>query len=166
MDNPLVQVNPGLFFWTILTFLALLALLTKYAWKPLLKALEERRATIEKSVEDAKRATAELQQVQVESARLLALARSEASGIVTRSRADADRFGEEMRAKARDEAAAIVKNAEKEIHLETARALAQIRTEAVELSLSIATKLLRRNISAGDNEALINEAIGQFKSVQ
>ncbi len=166
MDNPLVQVNPGLFFWTILTFLALLALLTKYAWKPLLKALEERRATIEKSVEDAKRATAELQQVQVESARLLALARSEASAIVTRSRADADRFGEEMRAKARDEAAAIVKNAEKEIHLETARAVAQIRTEAVELSLAIATKLLRRNISAGDNEALINEAVGQFKSVQ
>ena len=166
MDNPLVQVNPGLFFWTILTFLALLALLTKYAWKPLLKALEERRATIEKSVEDAKRATAELQQVQVESARLLALARTEASGIVTRSRADAERLGEELRAKARDEAAAIVKNAQKEIHLETARAVAQIRTEAVELSLSIATKLLRRNISAGDNEALINEAIGQFKSVQ
>ncbi len=166
MDNPLVQVNPGLFFWTILTFLALLALLTKYAWKPLLKALDERRATIEKSVEDAKRATAELQQVQVESARLLALARTEASGIVTRSRADADRFGEEMRAKARDEAAMIVKNADKEIKLETARAVAQIRTEAVELSLAIATKLLRRNISAGDNEALINEAIGQFKQVQ
>ncbi len=166
MDNPLVQVNPGLFFWTILTFLALLALLTKYAWKPLLKALEERRATIEKSVEDAKRATAELQQVQVESARLLALARTEASGIVTRSRADAERFGEEMRAKARDEAAMIVKNAEKEIQLETARAVAQIRTEAVELSLAIASKLLRRNISAGDNEALITEAIGQFKQVQ
>ncbi|HQX80932.1 MAG TPA: F0F1 ATP synthase subunit B [Vicinamibacterales bacterium] len=166
MDNPLVQVSPGLAIWTILTFLVLLFLLKKYAWGPLLKALEERRATIEKSVEDAKRATAELQQVQVESARLLALARTEASGIVTRSRADAERLGEELRAKARDEAAAIVKNAQKEIHLETARAVAQIRTEAVELSLSIATKLLRRNISAGDNEALINEAIGQFKSVQ
>ena len=166
MDNPLVQVSPGLAIWTILTFLVLLFLLKKYAWGPLLKALEERRATIEKSVEDAKRATAELQQVQVESARLLALARTEASGIVARSRADADRFAEEMRAKARDEAAAIVKNAEKEIHLETARALAQIRTEAVELSLSIATKLLRRNISAGDNEALIKDAIDQFKQVQ
>jgi F-type H+-transporting ATPase subunit b len=166
VDNPLVQVSPGLAIWTILTFLVLLFLLKKYAWGPLLKALEERRATIEKSVEDAKRATAELQQVQVESARLLALARTEASGIVTRSRADAERLGEELRAKARDEAAAIVKNAQKEIHLETARAVAQIRTEAVELSLAIATKLLRRNISAGDNEALINEAIGQFKSVQ
>lgn len=166
MDNPLVLVDPGLFIWTILTFLALLGLLTRYAWKPLLKALEERRATIEKSVEDAKRATAELQQVQVESARLLALARSEAAGIVTRSRADADRFREEMRLKAQEEAAAIVKNAEHQIQLETARAISQIRTEAVDLSLAIATKLLRRNISADDNKALIQEAIGQFKQVQ
>jgi F-type H+-transporting ATPase subunit b len=166
LDNPLVQVSPGLAIWTILTFLVLLFLLKKYAWGPLLKALEERRATIEKSVEDAKRATAELQQVQVESARLLALARTEASGIVTRSRGDAERLGEELRAKARDEAAAIVKNAQKEIQLETARALSQIRTEAVELSLAIATKLLRRNVSADDNEALIKDAIDQFKQVQ
>jgi F-type H+-transporting ATPase subunit b len=166
VDNPLVQVDPGLFFWTILTFLGLVALLTKYAWKPLLRALDERRATIEKSVEDAKRATAELQQVQVESARLLAEARAEAAGIVTRSRSDADRFREEMRQKAQEEAAIIVKNADKEIKLETARAISQIRTEAVELSLAIATKLLRRNISESDNETLIKDAIGQFKRVQ
>jgi F-type H+-transporting ATPase subunit b len=166
VDNPLFQVDPGLFFWTILTFLGLVALLTKYAWKPLLRALDERRATIEKSVEDAKRATAELQQVQVESARLLAEARAEAAGIVTRSRSDADRFREEMRQKAQEEAAIIVKNADKEIKLETARAISQIRTEAVELSLAIATKLLRRNISESDNETLIKDAIGQFKRVQ
>lgn len=166
MDNPLVQVAPGLSIWTIFTFLVLLGLLTKYAWKPLLKALEERRAAIEKSVEDAKRATAGLQQVQEESARLLAQARSEAAAIVTRSRADADRFREEMRVKAHEDAGAIVKNAEKEIQLETQRAIAQIRTEAVDLSLAIATKLLRRNISATDNEALIQEALSQFKRVQ
>jgi F-type H+-transporting ATPase subunit b len=81
---------------------------------------------------------------------------------VTRSRADADRFREEMRHKAQEDAAAIVKNAEKEIQLETGRALAQIRTEAVDLSVAIASKLLRRNISAADNEALIQDAIGQF----
>lgn len=148
------------------TFLVLLGLLTKYAWKPLLAALEERRATIEKSVEDAKRATAGLQQVQEESARLLAQARAEAAAIVTRSRADADRFREDMRVKAHEDAAAIVRNAEKEIQLETQRAIAQIRTEAVDLSLAIATKLLRRNISATDNEALIQEALSQFKRVQ
>ena len=166
MENPLVQVSPGLAIWTIFTFLLLLFLLKKYAWGPLLKALEERQAAIDKSVEDAKAATARLQQVQEESTRLLATARAEASTIVTRSRADADRFREEMRQKAHEDAGNIVKNAQKEIQLETQRAVAQIRTEAVDLSLAIASKLLRRNVSAADNEALIKEALGQFKQVQ
>jgi F-type H+-transporting ATPase subunit b len=165
VDN-LVRVDPGLYFWTTFTFLALLWLLKKFAWVPLLKALEERRASIEKSVEDAKKATAELQRVQEESARLLSEARAEAAGIVTRSRADADRFREEMRKKAAEDARVIVKNAEKEIQLETARAVAQLRTEAVDLSVAIASKLLRKNISAADNDALIQDAIGQFKRVQ
>jgi F-type H+-transporting ATPase subunit b len=71
-----------------------------------------------------------------------------------------------MRQKAQEESATIVKNAQKEIQLETQRAVAQIRTEAVDLSLSIASKLLKRNVSAADNEALIKEALGQFKQVQ
>lgn len=162
----LVAVDPGLYFWTTFTFLSLVWLLKKFAWGPLLQALEERRATIEKSVEDAKKATAELQRVQEESARLLSEARTEAAGIVTRSRADADRFREEMRKKAAEDAQVIVKNAEKEIQLETARAVAQLRTEAVDLSVAIASKLLRKNISAADNDALIQDAIGQFKRVQ
>lgn len=165
MDT-LVKVDPGLYFWTLFTFLTLVFLLKKFAWGPLLKALEERRATIEKSVEDARKATAELQRVQEESARLFAEARAEAAGIVTRSRADADRFREEMRKKAVEDAAVIVKNAEKEIQLETARAIAQLRTEAVDLSVAIASKLLRKNITAADNDALIQDAIGQFKRVQ
>lgn len=165
MDT-LVKVDPGLYFWTLFTFLTLVVLLKKFAWTPLLKALEERRASIEKSVEDAKRATAELQRVQEDSARLMAEARAEAAGIVTRSRADADRFREEMRKKAIEDAQVIVKNAEKEIQLETARAIAQLRTEAVDLSVAIASKLLRKNITAADNDALIQDAIGQFKRVQ
>lgn len=166
MNNPLTVVDPGLAIWTILTFLVLLWVLNKFAWGPLMKALDERRATIEKSVEDAKRASAELQRVQEESAKLMAEARTEAAAIVTRSRADADRFREEMRTKAQEDAAAIIKNAEKEIQLETQRAVAQIRTEAVDLSVAIASKLLRRNITAEDNEALIQDAIGQFKHLQ
>lgn len=162
----LTAVDPGLYLWTTITFLTLVWVLKTFAWGPLLKALEERRATIEKSVEDAKKATAELQRVQEESARLLSEARTEAAGIVTRSRADADRFREEMRKKAAEDAQVIVKNAEKEIQLETARAVAQLRTEAVDLSVAIASKLLRKNISAADNDALIQDAIGQFKRVQ
>jgi F-type H+-transporting ATPase subunit b len=56
MNNPLVQVDPGLAIWTIVTFLALMALLTKFAWKPLLAALEARQKTIAKALDDAQRA--------------------------------------------------------------------------------------------------------------
>lgn len=163
MDNPLVQVDPGLAIWTIFTFLVLAWALRKFAWGPLLKALDERRATIQKSVDDAKKATAELQRVQEDSARLMAEARAEAAQILARSRADADRFREEMRKKAQDDAAAIVANAEKNIQLETARAVSQLRAEAVDLSVSIASKLLRKNISAADNDAIIQDALTQFR---
>ena len=54
--NPLVQLDPGLFIWTILTFLLLYFVLAKFAWKPLLKALESRENDIQSSIEDAEKA--------------------------------------------------------------------------------------------------------------
>ena len=68
-----------------------------------------------------------------------------------------------MKQKAQAEAAGIVKNAEKQIELETARALQQIRTEAVDISVAIASKLLARNVSKEDNERLIEETFKQIE---
>ena len=177
MNNPLVQPDPGLYIWTILTFLVLLALLTKFAWKPLLealenrqqairKALDNRQQSIHKALDDARQAKQELEGIHVESARLLAQARSEAAEIVSRSRSDADRFREEMKEKARAEAAALVRNAERSIELETTRALQQIRHEAVDISVGIAAKLLQRNVSREDNERLIEETFKQLESTR
>ena len=90
MDNPLVQVDPGLFIWTIVTFLVLLGLLAKYAWGPLLKALEERQEMIRKSLDDADQAKQELERLNQESAQIIAEARAEAQSIVARSRTAAD----------------------------------------------------------------------------
>ena len=162
--NPLVQPDPGLFIWTILTFLILVGLLARFAWRPLLQALERRQATIAQSLEDAQRARQELERLQRESAQVMATARAEAESIVARSRADADALREELKEKARTEAAAIVKNAERQIQLETARAVQQIRHEAVDLSVAIASKILRRQVSPEDNEALIQEALKQLES--
>jgi F-type H+-transporting ATPase subunit b len=166
MDNPLVQPDPGLFIWTILTFLVLLALLTKFAWKPLLAALEARRELIAKAVDDAEKTRKELERVKQESLGILAKARVEAEGILSRSRADAEAFREEMRQKAIVDANAIVKRAEREIQLETNRAIEQLRRESVDLSLAIATKLLQRNVTKDDNVALIDETIRQIDTMK
>lgn len=164
MDNPLVQPDPGLFIWTILTFLVLLALLAKFAWTPLLKALEGRQESIRKSLDDARQAKQELERLQQESAEIIRQGRVEAEAIITRSRGDAERLREEMKQKARAEADGIVKNAERQIQLETSRALQQIRREAVDLSVMIASKLIQRNLTKEDNEKLIEEALRQVET--
>jgi F-type H+-transporting ATPase subunit b len=164
MDNPLVQPDPGLFIWTILTFLVLLTLLARFAWRPLLKALENRQEMIRKSLDDAQKAKQELERLQQESAQIIREARVEADSIITRSRTDADRLREEMRQKARAEAEGIVRNAERQIQLETSRALQQIRHEAVELSVMIASKIIQRNLTKEDNERLIDEALKQVQN--
>ena len=164
MDNPLVQPDPGLFIWTILTFLVLVGLLARFAWRPLLQALEKRQASIVQSLDDAQRARQELERLQRESAQMMAAARAEAESIVARSRSDAEALREELKVKARAEAVAIVKNAERQIQLETARAVQQIRHEAVDLSVAIASKILQRQVSREDNEALIQDALKQVES--
>ena len=164
MDNPLLRVDPGLFIWTIATFLVLLALLTKFAWTPLLQALETRQNAIRKSLDDAQQAKVELDRLNVESGHIIQRARVDADAIISQSRVDGDRLREEIRAKARTDADHIVKNAERQIQLETSRALEQIRREAVDLSVMIASKIIQRNISKDDNERLIDEALRQVET--
>jgi F-type H+-transporting ATPase subunit b len=163
MDNPLVQPDPGLYIWTIATFLVLAGLLAKFAWRPLLAALAARQDAIRKSLDDAAKAKQELERLNAESQRILAQARTEAESILSATRADASQFREELRQKARAEAENIVKNAEKQIELETARAVQQIRQEAVDLSVTIASKLLQRNVSKDDNLRLIEDT---FKHIE
>ena len=162
MNNPLVQPDPGLFIWTIITFLVLLGLLAKFAWRPLLNALEKRQETIRKSLDDAQKAKEELERLQGESAQIIRQARIDAESVIAKTRADADKLGEELRQKAREEAEGIVKNAERQIQIETRRALQEIRSEAVDLSVTIASKLLERHVSKEDNARLIDDTIKQI----
>ena len=166
MDNPLVQVEPGLFIWTILVFVVLLTLLKKFAWGPLLAALEERQEGIRKSLDAAAQARKELEQVQSDAEAILVKARAEADSILSETRSDAAKVRDDLRQQAQNEAQSIVQNAERQIQLETDRAVLQIREEAVELSLSIAAKLIRRNLTKEDNQALIDEALQQVESRQ
>ena len=162
MNNPLVTVDPGLYIWTIVTFGVLVLLLRKFAWGPLLAALDRREKMIAGAVDDARKAREELERVKQDSAKVLAEARKDAESIVARTRADAERLREELRTKAADEAAGIVTNAERRIQQETAKAIQQVRAEAVDVSLAIASKLLQRNVTKEDNERLIADVVNSL----
>jgi len=163
MNNPLVQPDPGLFIWTIVTFLVLLALLAKFAWRPLLQALEGRQERIRKALEDADRARQELERLHLESARIMQQARIEAESIVTQTRADAERLREELKHKAKDEADNILRTAQQQIQLQTRQAILEIRHEVADIAVLLASKVLERNLAKEDNARLIDDTLKQIE---
>ena len=89
---------------------------------------------------------------------------AEAVAIVERARQDAERLRDELRQRAHSEADTMIKNAEREIEQQTKQAVRQIRQEAVGLSVSIASKLLQRNVTKADDEKLIADALKDIES--
>ena len=166
MDNPLVQLDPGLFIWTIITFLILLGLLSKFAWKPLLHALEKRENEIAQSLEDAEKARKELDRLTSEGDEIIAKARSEAQAIVGEGKKAADQLKESTLLKAKETAAANLDDAKEQIKMEKEKAIAEIKGEVVGLSLSIAEKLVKKNLNEEDNKSLINESLKNIKGYE
>ena len=146
-----------------MTFLVLLALLTKFAWGPLLEALETRQNAIRKSLDDAQQAKQELERLNASRPRSSSRRGSRPRRSSRRAAPTATGSAKRSAPKARSEADDIVKNAERQIQLETSRALEQIRREAVDLSVMIASKIIQRNLSREDNERLIDDAIKQVE---
>jgi len=166
VDNPLVQLDPGLFVWTIITFLILLTLLSKFAWKPLLNALEKREDEITNSLENAEKARKELERLTSEGDEIIAQARSEAQAIVSEGKKAADQLKESTLLKAKEEAVTNLEQAKEQIQVEKDKAIAEIKGEVVGLSLSIAEKLVKKNLNEEDNKSLINESLKHIKGYE
>ena len=159
MNNPLVQLDPGLFIWTILTFLVLLGVLAKFAWNPLLKMLKDREDLIRSSLEDAEKAQSELANLNAERDEIINKARSEAQSILSEGKVAASKLKDETLKAAKDQAKSILTDAEKQIRIEKHKVIEEIKSEVVDLSLSVAEKLIKKNISREDNQTLIDESL-------
>lgn len=155
--------NVGNSIWTLAIFVLVVVVLGKFAWGPILALLQQREEFIHRALADAKHDREEAEARLKEYTAQIQGARQEAAAIVEDARRDTDRLREEMRAKARAEADGIVRNAQRQIQLETATAIQQIRAEAVDLSVQIASKIIQRNLSKEDNERLINDALAQVE---
>ena len=164
--NLLTQVTPGLYIWTIITFLLLFYVLAKFAWKPLLKMLEERESLIKSSLDDAEKARQELEKINSESEVIISQARSEAQSILSDGKAAAEKIKDDTIAKAKDEASKIREDAKHQIQVEKDKAITDIKKEVVDLSISVAEKLINKNISEQDNSSLIEESLKKIKKYE
>lgn len=163
MDG-LLSINPGLTVWTIVSFVIFFALLSKFAWGPIMSSLEKREANIRESIEQAERAKEEAEKILAEHKAALQGAREETRQMI----ADAKAIGEEERAKivakAQSEGASLLERAKNEIRGEEAAAIQRVREEAVDLALGAAGKLLERSLNEGDHRNMVEDFIKQVSA--
>lgn len=159
LASSFTDVKPGLIIWTWITFIAVLVLLKKYAWGPLLSSVEGREKNIINAIESAKRERAEAEKLLTEQKSAIAAARQEAADAVRKTQADMEKFREELMAKARKEADALKADAQRAIAEERTKAIHEIKGEAAKLSIAIAEKLLGERLDDAKHQALAQQFV-------
>ncbi|MDC9721252.1 MAG: F0F1 ATP synthase subunit B [Urechidicola sp.] len=160
MEKLINDFSFGLFFWQITLFLLLLVLLKKFAWKPILSALDERENGIKDALTSAENAKKEMQNIQADNERILKEARTERDEMMKDARAIKETMLTEAKDEAKAEASKIIEAAQATIQSEKQKAITELKTQVAELSVGIAEKVVRKEL-ANDKEqsALIEQLL-------
>jgi F-type H+-transporting ATPase subunit b len=152
-----LTVEFGLMFWTILVFVALLLILRKFAWPALLGAVEARERALEEQLAEAERNRAEAAALLAQHQKLVADARASAHGLLAEAREAAEKERALAMEKTRQEQEELLERARRDIAAERERAVAELRREAVDLSLAAASKLIGERIDSDTDRRIVQE---------
>ncbi len=158
----IMDLKPGLTIWTAITFLLLLVILSKFAWGPIVKMLDERERTIREAIEQAKKERAEAERMLSEQTSALQAAQREAAALAQRSKQEVEALRADLTAKARKEADDLVASARRQIQEEKSKALAERRGPVADLAIDAAAKLVKANLDDKSQRKLVEEYIAQL----
>lgn len=158
----LLAVDAGLAFWTTLTFLILLFVLGKFAWKPILSALKQREDAIKDSLEQAEKAKEEAKQILAENQASLGKADEESKKIIEQSRQYAQNLKEQMLKDSKVQAQKIVDEATAEIDRKKEAAFTELKNQIAEISVQAAEKILKQNLNAETNKKIVDNYINEI----
>lgn len=159
-----LSVDPGLMIWTVFVFLLLLLVLKKFAYPALLGAVEAREKALEEQIAAAERARAEAEAILAEHKKLLAEGRTSAHQLLVDARSSAEKERALALEKTRQEQEEVLGRARRDISAERDRALADLRREAVELSLAAASKLIGERLNSDTDRKLVEQYLGSLES--
>lgn len=151
--------QPGSIIWTVAVFLVLLFVLRKWAWGPIIQALQAREDSIKKDIEDAKESRESAQELLDKYQKQLDDARKEAQKMMSEATARAESLHEEKKKEVEAEAQAIIEKARSEIELERQKAAQELRQEVVEIAITAAGKVIGQALKAEDHRDLIQREI-------
>jgi F-type H+-transporting ATPase subunit b len=162
----LLNVNPGLLVWTIVTFLIVVFILKKYAWGPILHALDQRSDKIRNDIESAEKLKTDAEAILQEYKGKINLAQEEAIAIVNEAKSDATNLKNKMIQEANLEIEKIKERSLRDIELSRLKALQDIQQNVVELSISIAGKLIGKQLKAEEHANFVRSEIDSLKKVK
>lgn len=166
-NSPLYGVGQGVITGTvtIVIFAILVAVLGKYAWAPILKGLRAREEKIRKEIAEAEAARARAEQTLREYNQQLATAEQKVRDMLNKAAADGETIAAQIRTHAQQEAEVTRERAVKDIEAAREQALAEIYAQTADLATLVAEKILRRNLNADDQRALVNESLREIETV-
>lgn len=152
--------------WTLVVFGLSLVVLGKFAWGPMLKGLQEREKFIHDSLEEAKRDREAAEERLARYEEKLNAARAEATDIVAEGRRDAEAVKQKIENETREETRLMIDRAKREIDLATQTAKGDLYTAGARLATDMASRIIRKELSAEDHERLIAESIEKLGDVE
>ena len=164
MDALINQFSYGLFFWQLIILLIVIFILGKFAWKPIVNALEEREKGISDALASAEKAKLEMARLTNENEQLLKEAREERDLILKEAKELKDKIVAEAKESAQTEGAKLIESAKREIEDQKLKALAEVKNQVSALSLDIARKVLTKEFEdQGKQEAFVADLLKDVK---
>lgn len=161
--SPLLKIESGLILWTIATFVVLLVVLGKYAWKPILGALHSREQEIADSLKKAEEAKKDAERMMKENQIAMDKASNETARLIAEGRAMAEQLKADIVAKANESAKKMLDQAKEEIVREKEAAMSQLRTEVAELSITVAEKILDESLDGAKQKKMVDKVLQQLQ---
>ncbi len=158
----LITPEFGLVFWTLITFLILLFILRKFAWKPILGAVSDRGEGIKDALASAENARKEMENLQADNERILQEARAEREAMLKDAREIREQTIAKAEAEAQEKASKIIEKAQAAIESEKKAAMAELKSHVAGLSIDIAEKVVRAELSSKDKQLkLVEDMLGE-----
>jgi F-type H+-transporting ATPase subunit b len=161
-SGSLLSPNPGLIFWTVITFAILLIILKKFAWKPILEALDKREAAIKESMEKAEKAKEDAQKILEENKLSNKKYIEEAQKMLAESRADAEKVKEQIINQSKAEADKLKADAFAEISRKKDEAFDELKLQIADIAISAAEKIINENLNKDVQSKIINKFIEEL----
>jgi F-type H+-transporting ATPase subunit b len=162
LEGGLLNPNPGLIFWTAITFLIVLLILKKTAWGPIVSMLEEREKGIQSAIDRAHSAKDEAESILKKNRELLSRADAEADRLIREGKEYADKVRSELTEKAQLESQKMIAAAKDEIEQEKRRALDVLRNEVADLAVRGAEKIIRATLDAEKQKGVVDDMIKEL----